>query len=132
MLCRVSRRPAIEIKEDGSIDAADGIVPVLVAHGFKLCGNDGDCPDSAEAYREEILSSEANKGLGKKAKADGNMKKEALAFAAGAANVSDYSRKELFAFLKANGVAVSLPITNARLRALALEVENGRKGCPDF
>jgi hypothetical protein len=123
---------AVEIMEDGSIDVAEGVIPVLVSHGFKLWGCDGDCLDSADAHREEILSSAANKDLGKKAQADGNMKKEALAFAAGAANISAWRRKELFAFLKANGVSVSLPITNARLRALALEVENGRKGCADF
>lgn len=123
---------AIEIMEDGSIDVTDGVIPVLVSHGFKLWGSDSEGPGSAEAFGEEILSSAAIKELGKKAQADGNMKEEALALAADATNVSAWSRKELFAFLKANGVSVSLPITNARLRALALEVENGHKGCADF
>ncbi|HET6379371.1 MAG TPA: hypothetical protein VFG05_13850 [Methylocella sp.] len=127
-MCHEGR--AIEIEEDGSIDVTDDVIPVLVAHGFKLWESDGEGLGPAEAYREENLSSAANKELGEKMQADGYTKEEALA--AGSTNVSDYNRKELFAFLKANGVSVSLPITNARLRALAFEVKNGRKGCADF
>lgn len=41
-------------------------------------------------------------------------------------DIATMSRNELFAFLKAKGIAVSLPITNDQLRAVALNSAEAR------
>ncbi len=86
---------AIPFAEDGTIDVDDKVAPVFVAHGFTPVEL-SQGTDAAERRHPSAEPSIPDTGT------DG---------------IDALSRKELFAFLRAKGVSVSLPITNNELRA---------------
>ncbi len=87
---------AIEIDAEGCVSVEDHAAQALRAHGFILCEGEGEhvasVPDASEhPERPQVLEDE----------------------------IEGLNRRSLFAFLKAKGVGVSLPVTNDELRALA-------------
>jgi hypothetical protein len=89
----------IAIAADGSLDVADEIAAALAAHGFVPWLR--DAPSAAHA------------GLrGDVAPTRGDCKKVAP-------DIESLNRPALFALLREKGVRVSLPISNAELRAAA-------------
>jgi len=92
---------SIEIDRDGCIDVDEEAASALLAHGFR------HAPE-AEAGIEPAQQVQDIEPL--------------------PVTSPDYidrlKRNELFAFLKANGVSVSLPITNEGLRILAQRVSS--------
>jgi hypothetical protein len=91
---------AVSIAEDGTIDVDDKVALVFIAHGFR----------KAEASH----GTEATKSKSGKA---GNLPSAKPVIQEIGDEVGALSRKELFAFLRAKGISISLPVTNAELRA---------------
>jgi hypothetical protein len=81
---------AIDIDADGCVEVEEEAARALAAHGFTLC--------EVDAVRA-APPSQGTDPLGD--------------------DIDGLNRRELFAFLKAKGVSVCLPITNEELRALA-------------
>lgn len=92
---------AIPFAEDETIDVDDKVALVFIAHGFSPVelnhGTDAAKSKTIEACRRPIAKS--------------------VIPDTGTDGIEALSRKELFAFLRAKGVTVSLPITNNELRA---------------
>ena len=93
---------AVPFAEDGTIDVDDEVALVFVAHGFRPVeighGKDATESDAVEACQHPETKS--------------------VIPVSGTDGIEALSRKELFAFLRAKGVSVSLPITNNELRAV--------------
>jgi hypothetical protein len=87
------------IAEDGSVDVGEDVGGVLQAHGFAPWHTDSPV-NEASAIVQQI--------------------EPVKSVAVGRTDeIADLNRPALFAFLKAKGVSVSLPITNDELRGLA-------------
>lgn len=94
---------SIAMAEDGTIDADDEAGQVFTAHGFRPIENGGD----KQAVRP------------KADEPSGNAQTMSRSPVAASRDIEALSRKELFAFLKAKGFPVALPVTNLELRAAA-------------
>ena len=103
------RGRSIAMAEDGTIDADDEAALVFIAHGFRPIENGED----KQAVRSKADEPSRNAQTMSRSPVDESRDIEAL------------SRKELFAFLKAKGVPVALPITNNELRAAARGARDG-------
>jgi hypothetical protein len=92
---------AVSIAEDGTIDVDDKVALVFIAHGFRKA--------------EVSHGTEATKS--KSGKAGSLPSAKPVIQEIGSDEVGALSRKELFAFLRAKGISISLPATNTELRA---------------
>ena len=130
---------AIEIADDGSVEVEDGARNVLISHGFIPWEDGHKTPDLAAMTHEQLVTQAMNMTMEtintfsdedirtRLAVAEASMPPDAredggasIAIAdIGIEDVSVLNRRELFAFLRAKGVSVSLPVTNEELRAAA-------------
>lgn len=88
---------AFAIAADGSIDVEDRVAAALAAHGFTPWH--GEARNIADATRDAGVAIDPDRA----AKDD----------------IDSLNRPALFALLRGKGVRVSLPISNAELRAVA-------------
>jgi hypothetical protein len=100
---------SIAMAEEGTIDADDEAALVFIAHGFRPIENGED----KQAVRSKADESSRNAQTMSRSPVAESRDIEAL------------SRKELFAFLKAKGIPVALPVTNLELRAAARRAGGG-------
>jgi hypothetical protein len=91
---------AVSFAEDGTIDVDDKVADVFIAHGFR----------KAEASH----GAEATKSITGES---GSPSAKPVVQEIGSGEIETLSRKELFAFLRAKGISISLPVTNNELRA---------------
>lgn len=91
---------SLSIMEDGSVEIDDVSLELLVPHGFLLWQS--DAVEVQQASDALSLVAEAGASI-----------------APASDDIERLNRSGLFAFLKANGVSVSLPITNQQLRSAA-------------
>jgi hypothetical protein len=130
---------AIEIAEDGSAEIDDGAWQVLISHGFIPWWDDQEAPNLAPMTRGELITEAMNMTMKTIETISTDDIRVRLAVAAastepdehenigtskaisdiGIQDISVLSRRELFAFLRAKGVSVSLPVTDEVLRAAA-------------
>ena len=110
---------AIEIAEDGSVEMEDDARNVFILHGF-IPWDGEETPNLAPMTRDELVT-EAMKMTMKTVEAISTEDiRTRLAVAdIEIEDISALSRRELFAFLRAKGVSLSLPVTNEALRAAA-------------
>jgi hypothetical protein len=87
---------AVDIGADGCVEVEEAAARALRAHGFAACEAELDDMPSSPDIAQPVH------------------------------DIGRLNRRGLFAFLKAKGVSVSLPITNDELRVLAL-----RAAAPD-
>ncbi len=88
----------MEFDQNGFVEADDEAASALLAHGFWRVA-EAEAKNEPAQYLENVVPiSETPLSPGR---------------------IDRLKRNELFALLKANGVSVSLPITNESLRALA-------------
>jgi hypothetical protein len=92
---------AVPFAEDGTIDVDDKVALVFIAHGFRPIEM-GQGTHVAKLKTVETCSPPNANPVIPNTGSDG---------------IEALSRKELFAFLRAKGVSVCLPITNNELRA---------------
>jgi hypothetical protein len=92
---------AVSFAEDGTIDVDDKVADVFIAHGFREAG----ASHGAEATKSK--TSEPSSPSAKPVIQE-----------IGLDEIETLSRKELFAFLRAKGISISLPVTNNELRAV--------------
>jgi hypothetical protein len=102
-------RRSIAMAEDGTIDADDEAALIFIAHGFRPIENGED----KQAVRSKADEPSRNTQTMSRSPVAESRDIEAL------------SRKELFAFLKAKGIPVALPVTNLELRAAARRAGGG-------
>ncbi len=100
---------AVPFTEDGTINVDDNAAFVFIAHGFRPI-KIGQGTDAAKS---------------KTAEAGGIPDGKPVIPETGTGGIEALSRKELFAFLRAKGISVTLPITNNELRA-AVQRYRGR------
>lgn len=136
---------SIEIAEDGSLEAEEGVLADLMSHGVTLWDGAEDEPKviterreppflqavhrhrktkqatSAEDVPMAFLAVESSTPQTDRTNADTGLAPTDL----GTVDPAALNRPALFAFLKAKGVSVSLPITNAELRAAARQALGG-------
>lgn len=93
------KNEVIKLDADGYADVEEDVAHVLSVHGFIPVTDGADEGDPVS--RKHLLALPA---IEKTVQAD---------------DFSGYDRPDLFSFLKAHGVSVSLPITDEALRALA-------------
>jgi hypothetical protein len=121
---------AIEIAEDGSVEIEDDARKVLISHGFIPWEESQETPNLASKTIEPISNEDIRARL---SMAEALMPQDGHEdVGAGVTiphieieDISVFSRRELFAFLKAKGVSVSLPVTNEVLRATARHALGG-------
>lgn len=129
----------LEVAEDGSIDVDDDDWVILSSHGFRPWSEEHAALEIAAMTREGLVMRVMNatlktlQGLGTEdirarllAAEDsvGPSEIESVVTSKTPSDIdgeaiSAFNRYELFAFLRAKGVSVSLPITNDELRAVA-------------
>jgi hypothetical protein len=109
--CRMAshRGSAVPIANDGMVEVDDEIALVLIAHGF--------CPVE-KGKGEQAVSSKRDESSGQPETKPDNPDAQPR-------DIGALSRKELFTFLKAKGVAVALPVTNIELCAAARRARDG-------
>jgi hypothetical protein len=130
---------AIEIAEDRSVEVEDDARNVLISHGFIPWEGGQETPNLAAMTHEQLVTQAMNMTIKmietisdedirtRLATVEASMqpdeREDAGASIAisniGIEEISVLSRRELFAFLKAKGVSMSLPVTNEELRAAA-------------
>jgi len=94
---------AVSFAEDGTTDVDDKVALVFIAHGFRPA-EAGHGAEVTKSKTGEFSSLPSPKPIIHEIGPDG---------------IEVLSRKELFAFLRAKGVSISLPVTNNELRAAA-------------
>ena len=129
----------LEIAADGSVDVGDAAHKVLCSHGFIPWEDGLETPSLAAMTREQLVSQAMNMTMktietisdenirARLDAAEASMLPEEQEDASAHIAISDIGiedipvlkRRELFAFLRARGVSVSLPVTNKELRAAA-------------
>jgi hypothetical protein len=137
--CAISHQgQTVEIGEDCSIEVDDAVWSVFSAHGFRPWADGQPAPEVADMTREELVVAAMNASLlalqttsaeeirarliasQGSVVAFGQASQQATSMVdADVESISTLNRQGLFAFLKAKGVSVSLPVTNEELRALA-------------
>ncbi|MGO8845402.1 MAG: hypothetical protein ACLQFI_08745 [Methylocella sp.] len=130
---------AIEIAEDGSVEVEDEARNVLISHGFIPWEGGQETPNLAPMTRDQLVSRAMNMTMktieaistddirARLVVAEASMPPDGhedasnniTILALGVEDISSLNRRELFSFLKAKGVSVSLPVTNEELRAAA-------------
>jgi hypothetical protein len=135
---------SIKLAEDGSVEVEDGTEKVLILHGFTLWEDQRETPSLAAMTREQLVTQVMS--ITRKAvetiSTEDIRKRLVVAEASipapsveedepenagasitisdiGVEDISVLSRKRLFAYLRAKGVSVSLPVTTEALRAAA-------------
>jgi hypothetical protein len=138
--CAVSHAgQPIEIADDGSVEVKDDARNVLISHGFIPWEDERKTPNLPAMTREQLITQAIDMTM-KTIETIGDEDIRARLVVAEASTppdereddgasvvVSDIGiedmpvlrRRELFAFLKAKGVTVALPVTNEELRAAA-------------
>lgn len=129
---------SIDIAEDQSIEVDDDEVGAFLAHGLRPWTDWRDAPEVGQMTREELIAAAldaTSKALQTMGTEDIRAKLTAseasrppaedvvdsMPADADAGMVATLNRQGLFAFLRARSVSVALPVTNATLRALALQ-----------
>jgi len=134
----------IEIADDGSVEVEDSAQKVLVSHGF-LPWDEYETPRLAAMTREQLVTQAMNMTMKaietisdedvrtRLAAVEASMLPDERKIVNSGISITDIRiedipvlrRRELFAFLKAKGVSVSLPVTNEELRATARHTLSG-------
>jgi hypothetical protein len=139
----------VVFNKDGSVDIPEKYVEEFRSHGFSIWGGNGaEIPIEAMTHQqrkvyvidrtrrtletiseEELLKWLKDGGQGMPSLPD---EREAPGVQIDRDNVSaedidNMNRVELFAYLKAAGVAVAIPITNDQLRDIAMKTLSGKK-----
>ncbi len=127
---------SLDIAEDNSIEVDDDEWSAFLAHGFRPWADLAEAPELERMTREELIV-EAMDATLKALEATGTEEIRARLAACDAAaapfeqpaaaqpvdadaeRIAMLNRQGLFGFLRNKGVSVSLPVTNAALRAMA-------------
>jgi hypothetical protein len=141
--CRAASHAAqtIEIAEDGSLFVEDDALNVLISHGFIPWKDVQETLNLAPITHDQLVNQVmktiktistddirttlevAEATMPSDGRKDANL--NIAASEIGVEDISVLSRRELFHFLKAKGVSISLPITNEELRAAARHALDG-------
>lgn len=95
----------IEISEDGSVEVEEHLQATLISHGFAVWERQTGSPSPPESAQSQPRDSETRPAP---------EAAPAIDF-----DISTLGRRELFAYRKAKGISVRLPMTNQELRAAA-------------